>query len=330
MRALICHAFGDVTDLRVGELPEPTPSPGQVLIDVHACGVNFPDVLIVQGKYQFTPPLPFSPGTEVAGTIAAVGSEVSGFEVGDPVVAVVVWGGMAERMVADVGSVIHIPRSIDMVTASSLLMAHGTAHHSLFDRGGLRADETLLVLGAGGGVGLAGVELGARHGARVIAAASSDEKLQACLDQGAHEVIDLRTQDLRQVVKKITDGKGVDVCLDLVGGELADSAVRSMAWRGRYLVVGFAAGSIPKIPLNLPLLKGCSIVGVFWGSYREREPRASEDSVSEIMKSLDAGQLQPVISKVYPLDDAVEAIRALQDRRTVGKVVVTLSSTPQA
>lgn len=325
MRALICRAFGDVTDLEVGELPEPIPGPGQVLIDVHACGVNFPDVLIVQGKYQFTPPLPFSPGTEVAGTIAAVGPDVSGLDIGDPVVAVVVWGGMAERMVADAGSVIRMPNTIDMVTASSFLMAHGTAHHALFDRGELLAGETLLVLGAGGGVGLAAVECGARHGARVIAAASSDEKLQACLNQGAHDVIDLRTQDLRQVVKKLTGGQGVNVCLDPVGGELSESAVRSMAWRGRYLVVGFAAGSIPQIPLNLPLLKGCSIIGVFWGSYREREPRASEESVNELLTSLESGHLKPLISKVHRLDEAVDAIQALQNRRTVGKVVVAIS-----
>ena len=324
MRALICHGFGDIADLEVGELPDPEPGPGQVLIDVHACGVNFPDVLIVKGEYQFTPPLPFSPGAEVAGTVAAVGPGVTGLACGDRVVAVVLWGGMAERLVVDAAAVTRLPDSADLVAAAAFLMAHGTAQHALFDRGGLVAGETLLVLGAGGGVGLAAVQCGAASGARVIAAASSDEKLQRCLDEGAHDVIDLRDQDLRDAVRKLTDNRGVDVCLDPVGGLLAEPAVRSMAWRGRYLVVGFAAGDIPRIPLNLPLLKGCSVVGVFWGAFREKEPAASARSVADLLAELESGRLRPMISDVVPLERATDALAAIQARRAVGKLVVAV------
>ena len=325
MRALICREFGEVTDLEVGELPEPEPGPGQVLVQVRACGVNFPDVLIIQGKYQFTPPLPFSPGAEVAGTVASVGPGVTDLVAGDPVIAVTLWGGMAERLVVDRNSVTRMSPDVDMINASSLLMAHGTAHHALFDRGQLSSGETLLVLGAGGGVGLAAVELGALRGARVLAAASSDAKLQHCLEQGAHHVIDLRKEDLRDAVKRLTDGRGVDVCLDPVGGELAEPAVRSLAWRGRYLVVGFAAGSIPRIPLNLPLLKGASIVGVFWGAFREKEPVESSAGVNELLTDLAASRLRPVVSEVFPLEKAVDALQAMSDRRAVGKLVVTIA-----
>ena len=324
MRALICREFGDVSDLEVGELPDLQPGAGQVLIDVHACGVNFPDVLLVQGKYQFTPPLPFSPGAEVAGTVAVLGSDVTGLKVGDAVVAVVLWGGMAEQLVVDASAVTHITPGVDMVSASSLLMAHGTAHHALFDRGRLAGDDTLLVLGAGGGVGLAAVELAALRGARVLAAASSDDKLQRCLDQGATDVIDLRSQDLRDAVRKLTDGKGVDLCLDPVGGDVAEAAVRSMAWRGRYLVVGFASGDIPRIPLNLPLLKGCEIVGVFWGSFREREPGPGSDGIAQLMADLGSGRLQPVISEVFPLEKAAMALKVIEARRAVGRLVVEI------
>lgn len=328
MRALTCRAFGDLADLEVAELPDPEPGPDQVVIDVHACGVNFPDMLIVKGEYQFKPPLPFSPGAEVAGTIAAVGSEVTGFAPGDRVAAVALWGGMAERMAVDAAAVTRLPDSADLIAVAALLMAHGTAHHALFDRAGLAAGETLLVLGAGGGVGLAAVQCGVASGARVIAAASSDEKLRRCFDEGAQDVVDLRSQNLRDTVKGLTNGRGVDVCVDTVGGEFAEPAVRSMAWRGRYLVVGFAAGEIPRIPLNLPLLKGCSITGVFWGAFREKEPAASAAQAAELLAKLDAGTLRPLISDVLPLDRATEALRAIEARRAVGKLVIAVKTPP--
>lgn len=324
MRALICRSFGDLSNLEVGDLPDPQPGAGQILIRVRACGVNFPDTLIVQGKYQFKPDLPFAPGAEVAGEIVALGQDVSDFMIGERVVAVALWGGMAELMVVEASAATRLPDGADIIRAASFLMAHGTAHHALFDRGQLAASDTLLVLGAGGGVGLAAVELGARHGARVIAAASSAEKLARCREQGAHEVINLSTENLRDRVKELTGGHGVDVCVDPIGGDVADAAIRSMAWRGRYLVVGFAAGTIPTTALNLPLLKGCSIIGVFWGSYKEREPQAASQAISDLLTDLDAGRVDPAISEVVPLERAVEALRAMHERRAVGKLVVSV------
>ncbi|HSP04149.1 MAG TPA: NADPH:quinone oxidoreductase family protein [Acidimicrobiales bacterium] len=323
MRAVLCKQFGPVEDLVVEEVPDPTPGPGEVVVDVAGCGVNFPDVLIIQDKYQFKPELPFSPGGEIAGTVSAVGEGVDGLQVGDAVLATLGWGGMAEKVAVSAASAIPVPPGVDLVQASGFLLAHGTSHHALVDRAHLQSGETLLVLGAAGGVGLAAVELGALLGARVIAAASTDEKLELCRAKGAAETINYSTEDLRGRIKELTDGKGIDVCYDPVGGDLSEPALRSMAWDGRFLVVGFAAGDIPKVPLNLPLLKGCSVVGVFWGAFTGKEPERNKANIAELLGWLAEGKLDPHVSATYPLDQAVQAINDLAERRATGKVVVT-------
>lgn len=323
MRAVLCKQFGPVESLVVEEVPDPTPGPGQVVVDMAGCGVNFPDVLIVQDKYQFKPELPFSPGGEIAGTVSAVGEGVDDLQVGDSVLATLGWGGMAEKVVVHATSAIPVPSGIDLVQAAGFLLAHGTSHHALVDRARLQPGETLLVLGAAGGVGLAAVEIGALLGAHVIAAASSDEKLALCRAKGASETINYSTEDLKARVKELTDGRGVDVCYDPVGGDLSEPALRSMAWDGRFLVVGFAAGDIPKVPLNLPLLKGCSVVGVFWGAFTGKEPDRNAANIAELVGWLAEGKLDPHVSATYPLDRAVEAINDLAERRATGKVVVT-------
>jgi NADPH2:quinone reductase len=323
MRAVLCEQFGPPETLVVREVPDPEPGPGQVVVDVAGCGVNFPDVLIIEDKYQFKPDLPFSPGGEVAGTVSAVGEGVDHPSVGDPVLATLGWGGMAEKVVVPASSAIPVPAGIDLVQAAGFLLAHGTSHHALKDRAQLREGETLLVLGAAGGVGLAAVELGALMGARVIAAASTDDKLELCRSRGATETINYATEDLRARLKEITGGRGVDVCYDPVGGDLSEPALRSMAWNGRFLVVGFAAGDIPRIPLNLPLLKGCSVVGVFWGAFTGREPERNAANIAELLGWMAEGRLSPHVSATYPLEQAAEAITELRDRRAQGKVVVT-------
>lgn len=323
MRAVLCKQFGPVEDLIVEEVPDPTPGPGEVVVDVAGCGVNFPDVLIIQDKYQFKPELPFSPGGEIAGTVSAVGEGVDGLQVGDAVLATLGWGGMAEKVAVSAASAIPVPPGVDLVQASGFLLAHGTSHHALVDRAHLQSGETLLVLGAAGGVGLAAVEIGTLLGARVIAAASTDEKLELCRAKGAAETINYSTEDLRGRIKELTDGKGVDVCYDPVGGDLSEPALRSMAWNGRFLVVGFAAGDIPKVPLNLPLLKGCSVVGVFWGAFTGKEPERNKANIAELLGWLAEGELDPHVSATYPLDQAVQAINDLAERRATGKVVVT-------
>ena len=323
MRAVLCEAFGPPDTLVVREVPDPEPGGGQVVIDVAGCGVNFPDVLIIEDKYQFKPDLPFSPGGEVAGTVSAVGAGVEGVSVGDRVLGLLGWGGMAEKVVAPATSVIGVPDEVDLVQAAGFLMAHGTSHHALVDRARLQGGETLLVLGAAGGVGLAAVELGAVLGARVIAAASTDEKLALCRERGASETINYTGEDLRGRLKELTGGQGVDVCYDPVGGDLSEPALRSMAWNGRFLVVGFAAGDIPRIPLNLPLLKGCSVVGVFWGAFTGKEPDRHAANIAELLGWMAEGRISPHVSATYPLERAGEAISELGERRATGKVVVT-------
>lgn len=323
MRAVLCEQFGPPESLVVRDVPDPEPGPGQVVIDVAGCGVNFPDVLVIEDKYQFKPGLPFSPGGEVSGTVSAVGPDVSGVAVGDRVLAMLGWGGMAEKVLAPAASVIPVPEGVDLVQAAGFLMAHGTSQHALKDRADLQPGETLLVLGAAGGVGLAAVELGVLMGARVIAAASTEDKLELCRSRGAHDTVNYATEDLRARLKELTDGHGVDVCYDPVGGDLSEPALRSMAWEGRFLVVGFAAGDIPRIPLNLPLLKGCSVVGVFWGAFTGREPQRNAANLTELLRLMAGGELSPHVSATYPLDRAGEAITELRDRRAQGKVVVT-------
>lgn len=323
MRAVLCKEFGPPESLVVEEVPDPEPTAGQVVIDVAGCGVNFPDVLMIQDQYQFKPPLPFSPGGEVAGTVSAVGTGVEGLAVGDRVLAMIGVGGMAEKVAVPATAAISVPDGVDLVQAAGFLTAHGTSHHALVDRAQLQEGETLLVLGAAGGVGLAAVEIGALLGARVIAAASSPEKLELCASRGAAETIDYRREDLRARLKDLTDGRGVDVCYDPVGGDHSEPALRSMAWDGRFLVVGFAAGEIPRIPLNLPLLKGCSVVGVFWGAFTGREPARNARNIEQLLAWLGEGKLTPHVSATYPLEDAGAALADLAERRAQGKVVVT-------
>lgn len=324
MKAMLCKELGPPESLVLEDVPEPAVSSGQVLIEVHACGLNFPDVLIIQGRYQARPELPFSPGAEVAGTIAAVGDGIEGLEVGARVLAGTSWGGLAERIAVDAGRVVPIPDEMDFVTASGFQLVYGTAYHALKQRGRLEPGETLLVLGAAGGVGLATVEVGHAMGAKVIAAASTDEKLALAKANGADLGINYTQEDLKARIKELTDGAGADVVCDPVGGELTEAALRGTTWKGRLLIVGFAAGSIPKLPANLPLLKGCEIVGVFWGEFTRREPEASRENNRELLDMYVRGEIEPVVSQTFPLERSAEALSVLANRKALGKVVVTM------
>lgn len=322
MKAVLCKQYGPPSTLVVEEVPSLKAGDGQVVIEVHACGVNFPDTLIIEGKYQFKPDLPFSPGGEVAGIVKEVGPGVTRLRRGDRVIAATTWGGYAQEAVAQAERVIPMPEGLDFETAAGFLLAYGTSHHALKDRAELKAGETVLVLGAAGGVGLAAIDIAKLMGARVIAAASSDEKLKVCREHGADETINYTTEDLRERIKALTDGRGVDVVYDPVGGDLSEPALRGMAWRGRFLVVGFAAGAIPNLPLNLPLLKGCAIVGVFYGGFMRNEPARNEENQRELVAWIKEGKLRPHIYAVYPLERAAEAMHDLTNRKVTGKVVL--------
>ncbi len=324
MKAVVCTHFGLPDTLQVLDIPTPDPSSKQVLIAVEACGVNFPDVLIIQNKYQFTPVLPFSPGGEVAGSIVELGDEVQGLELGQRVLALCGWGGFAEKVAVDADRVFPIPQSLSAEVAATTLYTYGTSYHALKDRAQLQAGETLLVLGAAGGVGLAAVELGTLMGARVIAAASTEEKLALCREKGAVETINYETEDLKTRIKELTGGRGVDVVYDPVGGKFSEAALRGMAWKGRYLVVGFANGEIPQLPMNLPLLKGCSVVGVFWGQFAKLEPKASFQNTRQLLAWIEEGTIAQHVGKRYALADAPQALQDLMDRRMLGKGVVLL------
>jgi NADPH2:quinone reductase len=308
--------------LVVRELPEVVPDAGKVAIKVEAAGVNFPDVLIIQNKYQFKPELPFTPGGELAGTVTAVGEGVTQYKPGDRVIAFVGQGAFAQQIAVPEKSVMPMPPGMDFDTAAAITLTYGTSHHAVVDRAQLKAGETMLVLGAAGGVGLAAIEIGKALGARVIAAASSDEKLEICKQHGADATINYTTQDLREAIKATTDGKGPDVIYDPVGGIYAEPAFRSIGWRGRYLVVGFANGEIPKLPLNLTLLKGASLVGVFWGEYVRREPKANMAAMRELMGWLAEGKIRPHISGRYALADTPKALNDMAARKVTGKVVI--------
>jgi NADPH:quinone reductase len=322
VKALVCRTLTGLDDLRVEEVAAPVPGANEVLIEVKAAGVNFPDVLLVQGKYQFKAPLPFAPGFELAGMVKAVGEGVKHVKPGDKALAIVSHGAFAEQVVAPAERVMPLPPGADLETAAAMMFAYGTSLHALKDRGALKAGETLLVLGAAGGVGLAAVELGKLMGARVIAAASSAEKLAVCREHGADETIDYSKEDLREGMKRVAGAGGADVIYDPVGGEYAEPAFRSIAWKGRYLVVGFAAGDIPKLPFNLPLLKGASIVGVFWGGFMEKERDAARGNAVQLLEWLAAGTIKPHISARYPLAQGVQALRDVAERRAKGKVIV--------
>ncbi|GMV57416.1 MAG: NADPH:quinone oxidoreductase family protein [Burkholderiaceae bacterium] len=321
MKAIVCSEWGGPDKLRLGELPLPDPKAGEVRLKVLAAGVNFPDALIIQKKYQLQPPLPFVPGTEVAGMVDAVGEGVS-LAKGTRVVAFVGTGGFAEYVCVNATLTIPLPTGVSDEVAAGFTMTYATSQHALFDRAQLKAGETLLVLGAGGGVGLAAVELGKLAGARVIAAASTDEKLAACHAAGADALINYSTLDLRESVKTLTDGKGADVVYDPVGGGYTEPALRALAWRGRLLVVGFANGEIPSLRINLLLLKEASLVGVYWGEFAKREPKANARMIGELMGWLAQGKLKPRVSHVYPLHETPRALDELLHRRAIGKLVI--------
>ncbi len=323
MRAVVCNEFGPPERLVVEDLDDPHPAAGELLVEVAASAVTFPDTLMLEDKYQFKATPPYIPGGEVAGTVAAIGDGVEGWAVGDRVAGGLgTTGGFAELAAVPARTARRLPDSVDFAVVAGLNYAYGTSLYGLKHRGGLQAGETLLVLGAGGAVGLSAVELGRLFGAKVIAAASTPEKLDLCRQRGADETIDYSTEDLKARAKELTDGRGVDVVYDCVGGPRAEQALRAIAWEGRFLVIGFTAG-IPSIPLNLALLKSCQIVGVFFGAMTARDPALSREISDELTALVANGDLRPHVAGRYPLERAGEALRALIDRTAVGKVVVT-------
>jgi NADPH2:quinone reductase len=323
MKAVLCKQFGPPDSLVVEELASPRAGPGEVVVSMKAASVNFPDVLIIQNKYQFKPPLPFSPGSELAGVVKEAGSGVQGWRAGDKVMAFTTYGAFAEEVKVEAGRLLPIPTGMNFIEAAAFVLTYGTTDHALRDRAALAAGETLLVLGASGGVGLAAVEIGKALGARVIACASSEDKLAVCRSHGADATINYATEDLRERLKALTEGRGADVIYDPVGGPYSEPAFRSIAWRGRHLVVGFAAGDIPKLPLNLALLKGAAIVGVFWGDFARREPQRFAASVAQLSKWFGEGRLKPHVSQTFPLHKAAEALKLMAARQVKGKVVLT-------
>jgi NADPH2:quinone reductase len=332
MKAILSKEVGGPETLVLEDMDTPEPGKKQVRIKVHAAGVNFPDTLIIRDMYQMKPPRPFAPGGEIAGEIEAVGEGVTNLSVGDRVLGMTGFGGFATHVVADAARVIKIPDNMPYDEAACFVLTYGTSHHALKDRAAIQPGESLLILGAAGGVGAAAIELGKAAGARVIAAVSSEDKAQFCRDLGADETIvysrdmsDRATQkEFSNEIKKLSGGEGVDVVYDAVGGDYAEPAVRALAWKGRYLVVGFPAG-IPKIPLNLTLLKGCQIVGVFWGAHTLREPKNHAENMADLFRLYSEGKIKPRISASYPLEKAGDALQLLQDRKVLGKVVVTMA-----
>jgi NADPH2:quinone reductase len=331
MRALLSHEPGPPETLRLSDVPDPEPGKGELLVRAHACGINYPDVLIIEDKYQFRPPRPFAPGGEIAGQVVALGEEVTGWQIGERVIAVVGHGGLAEMVSVPAKAAYRLPDGRSFEDGAALLLTYATSIHALYDRGRLEAGQTLLVLGAAGGVGLAAVELGKARGARVIAAVSSDEKAAAAREAGADEAIvyprgpfDRDGQKaLAELFKAAVGPSGADVIYDPVGGDYAEPALRAVAWEGRYLVVGFPAG-IPKLPLNLALLKSCDVCGVFWGAFAARDPKANAGHVAELFRLWEAGTINPRVSATFPLERAGEAIAAMAAREAIGKLVVTL------
>lgn len=322
MHAWVCHTLDGADSLQWQELPMPEPGAGEVRIAIEAASLNFPDLLIVQGKYQFKPPLPFVPGAEFAGVVDAVGEGVAHLQPGMPVAAIAGTGGFATHAVVPAAQVLPLPAGFDLVDAAAFAFTYGTSHHALVDRGQLKAGETVLVLGAAGGVGTAAVQIAKAAGARVIAAASSDEKCALCRRIGADETINYANGNLRDAIKALTAGQGPDVVYDPVGGDLAEPVLRGIAWRGRYLVVGFAGGQIPALPWNLALLKGASIVGVFWGEFIKREPKASAAALHELVQWYAQGRVKPVIDERLPMVDVKSAYRRIGARQVRGKLVL--------
>ena len=329
MKALLSHEPGGPESLRLEEVADPRPGAGELLVRVRACAMNFPDVLIIEDKYQLKPKRPFAPGGEIAGEVAAVGEGVTRWSPGDRIIAALGFGGLAEQVIVPADRAIRLPAERSFEEGSALLMTYATAIHALIDRGRLQAGQTLLVLGAAGGVGLAAVEIGKALGAKVIAAVSSEEKAAASKEAGADTALvypagDIDPKTLSQRFKDAVGPSGADVILDPVGGAYTEAALRSIAWEGRFLVVGFPAG-IAKLPLNLTLLKSCDVCGVFWGAFVARDPKRNAEHVEQLFRWWDEGRIAPKISATYRLERAGEAIEALRDRKAVGKLVVTLS-----
>ena len=322
MRAVLAKTFGGPETLVVEDLPEPRPGPGEVVVQVRAAALNFFETLIIQGRYQYKPAFPFSPGAECSGVVAALGPGVSGWAEGERVIAHLGWGACRERVVARTERLVRIPAGVGDEQAAGLTVTYGTSLHALKDRARLQAGETLAVLGAAGGVGLSAVELGRLMGARVIACASSPDKLELARRHGADLALDYAAEPLRDGLKRLTEGRGVDVIYDPVGGDLAEPALRAIAWKGRYLVVGFAGGGIPKIPLNLLLLKGCDMQGVFWGAFIERDPAGHAANMADLLDWVAQGKLSAHVDAVYPLDQTPEALKVIARREAKGKILV--------
>jgi len=323
MKALVCEAYGPVENLVYRDMPDPVPGAGEIRVAIEAIGVNFPDGLLVEGKYQAKPQVPFMPGGEFAGQVAALGPGASGFAVGDRVLG---WnvgrGAYAEQIAVPAGELFPLPASMSMEQGAALLCATATAHHALRQRGRLQAGETLVVLGAAGGTGIAAVQIGKAIGARVIAVCSSDEKIAFAKSQGADDGINYSRDDLNQAIKTLTDGRGADVVYDAVGGDAFDACSRAMAWDGRLLIVGFASGRIPSLPVNLTLVKGYAVIGVFWGAFTQKEPAAHAANMRELFGWIETGQVRPVIDAVFPLTDGIAAIKKVTGRAVMGKVIV--------
>lgn len=324
MKAALCKSYGPPKSLVIEDIEEPQPGAGEVVVKIDACGINFPDVLLMAGKYQMKPDMPFSPGGEIAGEILSVGAEVDSHKPGDRVLALTGFGGLREQLAIDARRVFPLPESIDTVSAAAFTTTYATSYHALKQRAKLQSGESLLVLGAAGGVGLTAVELGRLAGARVTAAASSDDKLALAREYGAENTINYSTTSLKAAAKELTAGRGYDVIYDPVGGDLFDDCLRSVGWNGRVLVVGFASGEIPKAPTNLTLLKGSSIIGVFWGRFTEVEPAAHLENMRELFAMHAEGKIRPCVSTTFSLEDAGEAIDLLANRKAKGKVVVQM------
>ena len=323
MKALICNEFGSTKNLTLEEVKSPEPGAGQVLIDVHAAGINFPDVLTVQGKYQFKPSLPFTPGIEVSGVIKKVGKDVKMRKVGDEVISTLQTGAFASEVVTSENST-FLKGNMSFEQAAGFALTYGTSYYALKQRARLVAGETVLVLGAAGGVGVATIQLAKAMGANVIAAASNDTKLDFAEEAGADLRINYTNENLKERVKELTNGRGADVIYDPVGGDFSEQAFRAIAWNGRFLVIGFASGPIAKMPLNLALLKGASLVGVFWGSWSAREPNESQNNFSELIKMVDDKKFIPLVTEIFKLEDHASAFACIEERRAKGKVILSM------
>lgn len=322
MKAIVCEELGPPSLLRYKECPMPVPKDHEVIVKVNVCSLNFPDTLIIQGKYQFKPPLPFTPGSDISGVVESVGAGVKHIKIGEAVFGLLPYGGLSEYVAVSSKSVFPKPAAMSDEIAASFMMAYGTSYHALKDRAALKEGETLVVLGASGGVGSAAIVLGKLMGAKVIACAATQEKLDYCIDLGADAVINYQIEDLKNQIKALTDGKGADVVYDAVGGIFSEPALRAMAWAGRFLVVGFAAGEIPQIPLNLPLLKSCQIVGVFWGSWTMQFPTDSRANTLQLIQWHQEGRIEPHIDAIFDLKDTPLAMTAMMHRKIKGKVVI--------